>query len=379
MPDGMERTVTARTIGKALTSLFALVALNAPAHAQARYQLVDLGLLPGASTCYVTALNDAGDVVGACQTPTSTGLDQTAFIWRLGQMTALPNLPNGHYTWPFAITAQGVVLGAADDGNYQPRAYMFRNGVAINMDPSGGQNSYAMAMADDGVVFGRYAKGLSGNTSAWSPVTYTEEPSKPGRFRRAAMALIQGGDTKTTGGWLDGANGVGQAIGTEVSSLFGERALFFENDAAHTPTILEPLPGGYGTIGAKINDLGVAVGGTFGAFASGRATVWANDQAHTPSELLGLPGDNNTVAFDINNRGQVVGHSYHQVDYLVPPQIHPVLWENGIAVDITTALDESPAGWTIRYVAAINNAGEIVGVGTLNGQDRPFLLRPLAQ
>jgi uncharacterized membrane protein len=371
--------MTARTIVKALTLLCALVVPTAPAHAQARYQLIDLGVLPGAPGCSATAVDDASDVVGTCESPASAGFEQRGFVWRLGQMTELPKLPTGHYVWPMAITAQGVVLGAADDGSYQPRAYMVRNGVAINMDPSGGQNSYAMAMADNGVVFGRYAKGLSGNTSAWAPVTYTEEASKPGRFRRAALPLIQGGDTKTTGGWIDGGNRRGQAIGTEVSSLFGERALFFENDAAHTPAILEPLAGGYGTIGANINDLGVAIGGTFGPSFYGRATVWNNDPAHTPSELLGIPGDNNSSAVSINNQGQIVGYSYYQVDVMVAPQLHPVLWENGIAIDVTTLLDASADGWTIRYLAAINNAGEIAGTGTFNGQNRAFLLRPLAQ
>lgn len=48
---------------------------------------------------------------------------------------------------------------------------MVRNGKAFNIDDSGGQNSYALAMADNGVIVGSYAKGPSENIDAWSPVT----------------------------------------------------------------------------------------------------------------------------------------------------------------------------------------------------------------
>ena len=34
------------------------------------------------------------------------------------------------------------------------------------------------------------------------------------------------------------------------------------------------------------------------------------------------------------------------------------------------------AGWTLQYAEAINNAGQITGYGTINGQTHAFLLTP---
>ena len=359
-----------------LFAITAVAALASPSFAQTTYRVVDLGLLPNTIGCQATAINAAGDVAGFCDD--GGVLTETPFLWRHGQLTALPKLKDGNNAAPNYLTLDGTVVGSADDGNFQPHAYMVRNGVAIEVESSGGQNSHALGIDNRGVIFGSYAKGLSGNVSSWSPVTYTEDPRKPGRFRRAALPLVPGGDLETTGGYVSAANSVGEAVGEEFSALFGQRGLFWANDTAHTISLLEPtVTGGYGTVAMGMNDFGVAVGGSIGPSVYERAALWQNDAAHTPVDLGALPGDNASVAYGINNVGQVIGYSYLLNDPQTSvTETHPFVWENGSLFDIRTRLDASAAGWTIGSLSAINDSGAIAASGVVGGVTHAILLLP---
>ena len=126
-----------------------------------------------------------------------------------------------------------------------------------------------------------------------------------------------------------------------------------------------------------MNDLGQAVGESHPPFRS-RPVIWNNDGAHTVAELPLLPGDNYGVAIAINNLDHVLGTSA----YVVPGSMNVgpsrfVVWRNGGVFDLQTLLDPiSGAGWTITGVSAINNLGQIAGVGSHNGQPMAFVLTP---
>jgi probable HAF family extracellular repeat protein len=71
---------------------------------------------------------------------------------------------------------------------------------------------------------------------------------------------------------------------------------------------------------------------------------------------------------DINNAGQVVGFRYSGGDFL---------YSNGTVTALDALLPAS-SGWTLLSARAINDAGQIVGYGHLNGQTRAFLMTPTA-
>jgi uncharacterized membrane protein len=138
-----------------------------------------------------------------------------------------------------------------------------------------------------------------------------------------------------------------------------------------------------------MNDLGQVAGQSFTPNALTRAVVWNNDAAHTVSELPPLAGDNYALAAPINNAGQVLGASYYE-----PPEVSGfnagvpayrwVVWRDGGVFEVQTLLDPvTGAGWTIPGNAliagprAINNLGQILARGVLNGQTRAILLTPL--
>jgi probable HAF family extracellular repeat protein len=115
-----------------------------------------------------------------------------------------------------------------------------------------------------------------------------------------------------------------------------------------------------------INDNGVIVGGMGGYLVYGdeipptHAFRWSDG---VMSEI----GGPNTLAVAVNNPGQIVGYR------ATPNGSVALLWENGTQHDLNDFL---PAGSNVHLTLAqdINNHGQIVARGTVNGQGRRFVL-----
>ena len=52
------------------------------------------------------------------------------------------------------------------------------------------------------------------------------------------------------------------------------------------------------------------------------------------------------------------------------------LWYKGTATDLNTVIDLN-SGWQLQRAEGINNVGEIVGSGEINGETHAFLLTPV--
>jgi probable HAF family extracellular repeat protein len=133
------------------------------------------------------------------------------------------------------------------------------------------------------------------------------------------------------------------------------------------------------TVAKGINDRGQVVG--YGpidvAFSSPlRALFWADPKRHTVGQDLGTLGGSSgyfsfsSVANSINNSSQIVGYSYTP-----DGEQRAVIWEDGVLVDLNTQLPIE-AGWTLSSATRINNAGQIIGTGLVNGQEQGYLLTP---
>ena len=162
--------------------------------------------------------------------------------------------------------------------------------------------------------------------------------------------------------------------------MIGQHAAFWNNDAKHSIVDLGVLPGDWTSIAWGMNDLGQVVGESNGPFVGIRPVVWNNDAAHTPHALPLLPGDNSGTAYGINNAGHVIGITYSVSPgtQLTPdtPR-HYVVWSDGGVFEVQSLLDHvTGAGWTNAAATAINNRGQIVAQGALNGVFRAILLTP---
>jgi uncharacterized membrane protein len=365
-------------LGAVLLVGYASTALS---EAQTRFAVTDLGVLPGSTLSAATGLSDRGDVVGACA-PSPQDSNEVGFVWRNGIMTSTGKLPGGLYSEAHAINSLGVVVGDGDTGNGRPQSWATGPAGLINIFPNNGGNTHAIAINDSGAICGYYTKSLSGNASSWKAAIWTPDPKDPRKYRTTVLPILVGLDPTSPGTTAipQGFNQSGQAAGYASNEIIGQHACFWNNDAGHSIVDLGVFPGDWSSLGLGMNDLGQVVGESHPPFSS-RPVMWDNDAAHTPYALPLLPGDNYGAATAINRLGQALGRSAWAVPgtWNVGPA-RLVFWNGGEAFDLQNCLDPATgAGWTLITAAAINNNGQIVGLGIHNGLNRAYLLTPIRQ
>jgi probable HAF family extracellular repeat protein len=129
--------------------------------------------------------------------------------------------------------------------------------------------------------------------------------------------------------------------------------------------------GGRNSQAVDINDAGQVVGWSQTASGDWHAFRWVNGVmtdlgfATQMSPQFGFP------AIAVNTAGTVVGYTYGQSGY------SSFVVENGVDLNLAALLPAN-SGWTQLYATGVNDAGEIVGGGTWNGQLFPFLYRDSA-
>jgi probable HAF family extracellular repeat protein len=87
--------------------------------------------------------------------------------------------------------------------------------------------------------------------------------------------------------------------------------------------------------------------------------------------LGGNVSENGSVAWGINDSGQVVGFS----TITSTGETHAFLYLDGEMHDLNDLIP-ADSGWELDDAYAINNSGQIVGSGRLNGEARAFLATP---
>jgi probable HAF family extracellular repeat protein len=131
------------------------------------------------------------------------------------------------------------------------------------------------------------------------------------------------------------------------------------------PKVLGGL-GGQNSYAMGLNDAGEVVGHAQVSSGYMHAFLW-NGLA---MQDLGTLGGSSSYAYGINDDGQTVGYST-----LSDGADHAFLYSNGLLLDLNSLIGAG-SGWTLDAAYAVNNAGQIVGTGLLNGIEHAFLLNP---
>jgi hypothetical protein len=115
------------------------------------------------------------------------------------------------------------------------------------------------------------------------------------------------------------------------------------------------------------------------------------DAKWTNTGLGNSPGDTLSAASKINFFGQVIGTSGNTIgsqqlgatggagfDGTVPIAVigRPFIWSKRNGMQDLNTLIAGNFGWVLNSVSDINIWGQIVGEGTVNGQNHGFLLTP---
>jgi len=302
------------------------------------YAIIDLGVYGHAyHRTGAQSINDIGQVVGFTDVFAMGG----GFFWDNGTIILLPTLFGG-YSNAYDIDMRCSDVVGSSDGN----AVLWKkdnNTFVIDADFGKGvargiNNGYDVVGSSDG------------NAVIWNKTT----PLIANTIVNNGVANAVNDSLQVVGSyWQDDIPGHQKAFIWEKGVI---------NDLN---TLWNPY-----SDAVDINDSGQIVGFSYG-MANMNAVLW--DWKESTVTFLTSPTDPEIsgVATGINNHVQVVGHIIESTTGQ-----YPFLWEKEIMINLNDLLP-AESGWKLGYASAINNNGEIIGWGTINGHSRSYLMKPL--
>jgi uncharacterized membrane protein len=295
----------------------AAVAGSQRAHLYADGAWTNLGVLPGFVISQANDANDAGQTVGwVGMNVFGTNADNRGFVYTGGVMTQLPAFAGTGLTHPLGINNAGTIVGASVNKPF--RMNIGDTSLTQLATPAAGGNGFGKA----------HAINNAGDVVGWAGVGVV------GVNDQRVPAIWDGGVTVSLLAVPSGALNAEATLITEGGVIAGA--------AAYATT----------TRGFVYDDAGLPID---------IGTLAAN---HSYSEII-----------DVNDARDVVGLSRLNT---VPFTSTPILWRDGTMVDLNALLPPS-SGWVITRPISINDAGEILGLGTFNGSASAFKLTPIPE
>jgi probable HAF family extracellular repeat protein len=270
-----------------------------------------------------------------------------------GAKYCIAKLNLGNIVSPSGINNTGQIVATVYDSTRSiPRAILWNNGVITDLGTLGGGGAVAHAINQAGHVVG------SSTTSTFATHAFL--------WQNGVMT-----DLGTFGGAASAAtdiNNAGQVVGTADTSEKYPNGAFVSHAFLWQNGVMTDLdtPEGPNILPYAINDVGTIIG----------VISATNQQYHAARRQngvvtdLGALGGVQSEAHDINASGQIVGYgSSYQEGYAI-------LWQADQAVNLNTQIDPG-SGWEMSSAVAINDLGQILGSGLMNGQAAAFLLTPV--
>lgn len=335
----------------AATALVAVLSAWVPT-ARAGWIVTDLA--PFAQDRYSSSIaygiNASGQVVGESTGPGST---RSGITWINGAVGGVVGGTGGPYSSATAINTSGAMTGKFYLGYDTPKVHGFfqgSDGRSTDLGTFGGLRSAGYGINASGQVVGE--ANLVGDRSAHAFIWGAGVMKDLGTLGGASSAAY-------------GINSTGQVTGYSENLTSITRAFVWDDKSGMRD--LGTL-GGDSSYSTGINELGQIVGGAqLDLNRTSHAFIWDSGSGMRD---LGTLGGEWSVAYGINATGQIVGASSTGKG-----TVHPFFYSAGVMTDI----NDFVVGFSyVDYShLAINDAGQIVGSGTIvGGREHGFLLTP---
>lgn len=321
-----------------------------------RYVIVDLGTI-GLGSPYPYSISNANRIV-LNERSFSTGVGR-GYVWEDGVITILDFLPGTTRCIARAMSEQGLIGGSCgpfsdltatiwDEDGPRPGGGLSGDFADI-MDVSENGNivGYAAAYADQGNWHGFAI--IGGVTHDLGPVP-----------------LYDSSDATVI-------NDAGRVAG--ANSNYKGQTVPFIWDADHGVRELATLGGTDAHI-RDMNNAGQVVGYAGNGLVETAVSLFRQVPVlwEADGSIKALPTLSNRPAgdvFGINAAGDAVGSLKSYGPYVE----EAMLWRGGVLFPLKDAIPPG-SGWTLKTATDINDAGWIVGAGSMGGRDRAFLLIP---
>lgn len=328
------------------------------------YDVVDLGVLPKRTTSEARAINDYGVIVGSSGLVSPWGAEaNTPFVYRNGTMAPATTMKESAESVAVDIDSHGTVAvdSLTQKGFHGTwHAYLWKDGAATEIaPPTTYTGCFLTGMNDAGAMIG-WCQDAKGNNF--------------GFVRRGGVTKLLHATGKRERVSPMAINNRGQIAGTVSVSSSDEHSRAFILDRDHMTLIGSPA-GGTGAAG--INNLGQVVGTMITSLHDAKHNLITHgflwDKAHGFTDIGSL-GGTYTDAHAVNDKSVIVGSS--QIAGSIKQ--HACIWIDGRILDLNKCLAGKQKQWLLEAANAINNKGQIVGIGLIGDKAHAFLLTPHA-
>lgn len=314
------------------------------AHAEMSYRIQPLENVHGESIS-LSGINDQDQIIGAAASQAPFNL--TAEIWNNGVVSAIP-LPKGSAQYALGINNSNTVVGETIAADGSETGYVWHGKGIVNLpELPGDVGSEANAINDSGEIVGALRTKSGSQAAIWTNMKPTLLPMPSGTVWSSAEAVDKEGDVA---GEYQDANALTHG--------------FMYLDGVFTPLL------SFGFVRDTVLGINRYWQGV-GASVVGNQSQAAMWQFTDAEPLQPLPNSTESAAFAINENSQIVGVSF-------AGQSEATLWNGGNIppTDLNSVIPAN-SGWQLTSAQAINDRGQIVGMGNLNGVTQPFLMTPV--
>ncbi len=323
---------------------------------------VDLGTLGGSSS-QAEAVSGNGNVAGFATLTDDSA--QHAFVLPRGlsSLQDLGTLTGGSNSSAAGVNYRGEVVGTSEyedpEFGLVNHGFFYNSGVLADIGTLGGSTSRANALNSSGVAVGSSLLTDEATTHAifWNPQdkSLIDLGTLDGGTNSAAYGIndwfVAAGSSEN--GSVDAS---GSPIVDAVIFLLKNKKVIDIGNLGASPAQA-----------TAINNYNTVVGFSAVADGSTHGFVWKGGKMR---DLGGL-GGSYTQATAVNRSNEVVGFSNLTGD----ASAHAFVWTKKTGIVDLNALIPTKSGWELSAAYGVNDRGEIVGVGTYNGESHAFSLK----